>query len=928
MSVGKSIRVREKMPLGNSISWSAKWASCKVCFVFVIAMACLRAGPADAEPWPITEFEVFPGPPFAQSWGDAETATYLDQVWSVFQLQDFELVGEIEAALSTAARKYEAMGFPPPKLEPIVTRADGTKAYRVYICNPSWHKNLAIWDQCGLNAAHVIACDDTQGFKDYLYFNSDVFFQAPYLRGPDFATIAHELFHAVHANMASGRGPRACQTGAWISEGLADAVSIDLARELWPGISYKDLYEGEFKGLGLDKEYGIRPYWPQLTHRFGEKGESSTNQYFTSSFWRHLGEWYHAAVANAGRRTGSSQTKSDYRFLVKFLDRPFEGPAGEDTELRWLEEGLRSTPKFATNLARVYSEFIASFADVLRTRIAPGYDGKPLETVPQERLDNYLDTIFSYCREITLSPSNPVAVKEIVALPVSAVCITLTVESAHGADAPETVAVEVSAGPKPRDELTPIWIGKSGGMEVSQLMVLTSKERNDAPAYGMVSLKVNVGTPTVFVVSNVAEYALETELLETSLTFMLSGWDSSMTKAPPDRAVPVRKKARPDDAKGKHEENLDDEFAEGLGKLTSNGQFSADLKVKGESGDCPDKKRQYNLCGPQLEIELELRPAAEVTIATNTTGGFMSQMGAGAVGQIANMSVAEINALHEMQDRLKPSNIEGGRIKIQLPRVEYGFTGSFENALISVSRDGGSSYKARTQTAVVVNSSAFGEPTRRRVPNGKVTIHQYTPLVLYGEFEATLLDTDPSRPYYPPNEVIPIARQVSGHFLVSNPFNNSQYGPDEESFKQQFGLDIAEKATTSDAPLEKMGPQTIEELCALGFDADMLEGLGIEGQCGPGDGPPGDNTASQMECDCSCTEHASPMRQQCEPGCKTEYALCLNENNDPQLIRLQQLLEASDFPPAIREHYISDFQTMNNDDRQILLNMLELFSDQ
>ena len=104
----------------------------------------------------------------------------------------------------------------------------------------------------------------------------------------------------------------------------------------------------------------------------------------------------------------------------------------------------------------------------------------------------------------------------------------------------------------------------------------------------------------------------------------------------------------------------------------------------------------------------------------------------------------------------------------------------------------------------------------------------------------------------------------------------------------------------------------------------MLEGLGIEGQCAPGSGPSGDDAVSEIQCDCSCTEKAGPMRQQCEPSCETEYALCLAENDDPELNRLKQLLEASDFPPVMREQYISNFHTMNSTDRQALLNMLEL----
>jgi hypothetical protein len=43
-------------------------------FVFVFAVVYAMPGPTTAEPWPTTEFEVFPGPPSALSWGDAETA--------------------------------------------------------------------------------------------------------------------------------------------------------------------------------------------------------------------------------------------------------------------------------------------------------------------------------------------------------------------------------------------------------------------------------------------------------------------------------------------------------------------------------------------------------------------------------------------------------------------------------------------------------------------------------------------------------------------------------------------------------------------------------------------------------------------------------------------------------------------------------------
>ena len=897
--------------------------------MLLVCVLLAPAGRVAAEDWPTTEFEVVLGPPIARHWGDGELADYMDQILPLFNLpllsEKLELVDQIEAALSDVAKHYEAMGFPEPLLEPLVTRDDGSLAYRVFVCKQSWLDKLeddlaelryndkearsnpvvvnipflptlrSIWERCGSEnaAAHLGRCGDTAGFRNYIYINRERRFDHGNMDFWDYEVLAHELFHAVQAGSVWGDHSSPCDTGSWIKEGMADAIAGDYVRDHIEGVY--DLTPNR------SKEYGIRNYAIPLSTRLAQW------VYETSSFWRHVAEWYHAAIANAGRRVGSAKTKTNYGYLVHLLKQPMAGAKGSRRELRWLDEGLRSTPRLTTNLARVYAEFIASFADQQRTRIAT-----EKERDSKAALDRFLRFVFggstqpgstgNPCKKIHLSPDEPVQAQYFLLNEVAANCFELTVHSVYGPSIPQQVygpvkpvVVTMSTGLSPRDELTPLWVGKSGGMEVSQFLLFRPENNTVAPVFGTAQFRVNTGEPTRFAIANVAHYAQNSKLLTPTITFTLDGWDSSLTKPPPARKAPVRPKAgqRPDDARGKHEAELDEQFEEGLGRLTPNGLGSTEIqRNEADFGRCAGERKRYNLCGPQLEITLELVSEAAALVAASTTGGFFNQMRAGGVGRFQEMSIAELQALKDMDDEMSPKFIEGGRISIAVPLVDYGFNGSFSNAMLTVSKEGGGIYSATSSRAVAVGGGGLGGPTRRHVPTGQVTIEEYTPFILRGTFEGSLIERRNDRPYEP-DEVIPIVNRVSGRFSIGNPFDHdSEYRADEEFFRQQMGLDVLDNPTMSgDGPVqpsEAFSPDDIRELCEMGIDDHL------------------------------------PRAELCQTECAAEYQQCALNSGDPQMQALLELLNNSAFPEELKQQYIAEFPGMNQEDRQMLLELIEL----
>ncbi|MDX1409451.1 MAG: hypothetical protein R3330_14990, partial [Saprospiraceae bacterium] len=223
-----------------------------------------------------------------------------------------------------------------------------------------------------------------------------------------------------------------------------------------------------------------------------------------------------------------------------------------------------------------------------------------------------------------------------------------------------------------------------------------------------------------------------------------------------------------------------------------------------------------------------------------------------------------------------PKFIEGGRINISIPRIDYGFKGSFEHALMTVSKEGGGVYAATTSSPVSVNLGGLGGPSLRRVPNGKVTIEEYTPFILRGTFEASLVERRNDRPV-DPHETVPVVNHISGRFSIVNPFeSDTDYRADETSLREQVGLDLLDNPGMSGdgpvKPMEALSADDIRELCEMGIDDHMLEGIGVTGGCQGSQGGQGPPT-----CRCDCEEFNSPEAEACQVECAAEYLQCADQ---------------------------------------------------
>lgn len=316
----------------------------------------LVAGPAawSADPpvqrWPIKEFEVVSARPWIDASGpfDAwlnrlseQSGAEFDQRMAAEEPLNLAMRDAMEDYLNRAARQLEAWGFPPPRLEPIVTRRDGKRAYRVFYTDLAdasgeyWYKRRGYE---GLRRRPVIILS---GSSDTLSWP----IQTGSTRGVTVSpfgksVLGHELFHAVQYSMPFFRSG-SYDVGDWVAEGTAEAVGEDLYRIL----------EGMF-GQDAERAWGLRNYAIRLpVQRVSARATPPLATYGTASFWRYLAE-LHARPRHG--KPGPDPQSVDYGYLVALFNRT-AGSSGAAAELRWLDEGLREAQRIgAKGLYRIF----------------------------------------------------------------------------------------------------------------------------------------------------------------------------------------------------------------------------------------------------------------------------------------------------------------------------------------------------------------------------------------------------------------------------------------------------------------------------------------------------------------------------------------------------------------------------------------------
>lgn len=727
-----------------------------VLVTLLVAASAAHAAEGVRQSWPVKEFEVVSARPW-QSWQPVErwlnllreqAGQELDETMRGDEILNLQLKEDMEAYLSRAAHQLEAWGFPPPKLEPVVTRPDGRRAFRVFYTDPQADEQWAgkyIPD----NSRHVSPIE-VQGTRTVMYLSGmrGALSQASGSSGARLtddgkATLGHELFHAVQFAMpffATGSASK----GDWITEGTARAVGYDLLQVI----------EGRARSTSAARRWGQRRYTDPLP-RYRQSGQSiaPSDTYNTSSFWRYLAE-LHARPRQG--KPGPAAQAVDHGYLAGLFNRRLEG-SGMADELRWLDEGLRLEQRIgAKGLNRIYPDFVSTYAAYGEHRARGQQKWRSLS--------------FGSCTYFRISPDKLEHGTLLTLEPVSARCIEV---DARAFPEPVTFTVQVQAATAALAAQTVL--GTAGGQRVSHDPMLAKPPFPQGEERPWVATTVFLSTPgemQPLILANVAEDSWSTEGQKVFVRVSTSGYVTSLdgpatpTESP---AQPVEPSPGPSGAR----QAASSDMRTAVKRTVQAGITVASMERQPEAvRGCRGDYRRLNFCGPQLVITMRRQAAStDIMSATLDAGGFFGQAMAGAGAMLDNFPEVIDSARRAMHEK---EYTDAGTIHLSMPYVDYGFTGRLTNVRMTVTREGGGEY-----VAVGPRDIEAGRMTLFP-PSAEVDIEEYTPTLMAGTFSAQLIDpqslpggtiplaAQESRP------TLPVARRIEGRFFVTAPWRDDE----------------------------------------------------------------------------------------------------------------------------------------------------------
>lgn len=790
----------------------------------LIVLMLAWGGPAmAAERWPTLEFEVFEGyaPPKSERAAakarteglerfdvPAPTATPLSPA----------LKAEMQSYLSSVAAEYQRMGFPPPRLEPIVTRADGKKAYRVY-----WYAFGDVSHMAGQKltpARASYACKGeslavlmhlnarTEGPDGHLIRLARSTGQVPgmldRLTEKGYGDLAHELFHTVQRGTAFFDAN--CYPPAWLVEGMAEAVGHDMAWKL-RGVLSRPAREQRHR-------WGFRPYnigfvpEPANAMEFG---------YGTSSFWRYLAELernMQSRSTPAPRPDASLVIRTDafdYGYLVRLLSDPTRLPgsnqASDSTRLSysnqtldWLHGNLKADRRLRLGFDRAFADFQTVFADYGRHRFVS-------DQTPAERVDRVQKLTLGGCEEYRLDVSAPMS-PSLVRLSLKAIgagCIRL-VRADRGT---EPLLIDVRAL-VPKGMATSLYAGVSGEPSATAATVADDGSGREVAAW---AVELAPGSVVDLVFVNVHKTPSKTQAVDIEVGFAISGWQWTGPPAPRASAAPAPDRTATRAAKrrtpGSGEESKPVLQGPGAARLE---REQAQSPPRGCRWPYPDATLH---CQPTMQVVLRRLPRwlAWQEAAAGPDEDDLASEGA-LLAFTASRSSDALDALDDLQ------------VRIRLPQVDHGFTGTIDNVLITVSGGGWPELVSRGPRNAARGGLAY------YAASGQMTIERYDPLEFRGSFRGGVVELPPPG-VFKGQTPLDVQATVSGRFTVGRPWeHDDRYEPvlpDPETFFSEI-IDQLPGSLRTDprfAPSEKSSDPT-----------------------GPGAGRSGSVVASG--CDCSC----------------------------------------------------------------------------
>lgn len=810
-------------------------------------MALIAAPHTTAEAaWTTQKFQVFAGAPYQRADGAVEVMGY-DWAEAEDWFPGFDR-GEVERAFNAAAAWYSKEGFPEPLLEPIVQTENGP-AYRVYVCTEAWWASLQVsqfiqelqslftgpqahvshWSSCGRDlggdasvwAAYNGRCAIEKGARPLFFINAEgPAFKNGKLTAQGYQTVAHELFHAIQANTVMGNSPKPCDLGKWIGEGQADAVATDVLDKVWPGIPQPG------NDGWISKKHGIRPYHETLAR--------DPSGYPVSSFWRFLADLngsYDYLI------TGRDGSPGVFDFEVH--------EAGKwQSEASWLDGGLYA--KFNMRLNQLLGLFMNDYS----MRIAPlsWTSGDAEKDLPR-----WVKGVLGDCENITLSDRKPSQIFSRNMAPVAGDCAWLTVGVAQA-----TAQVSLQAETDDLAVFKDIWIGLAGGNTVLSEGVAAGKSPSDpSKSIGIWhNFTVPSGFPVLLTFTNAADDPEKSKRRVVIFDISLSSSDNNLrgnAPAGPGKAAPPAQKP----SYNKHTQTLPKKTAATSRMITEQKRLDKEALSPYAAGSTSVALRptepscyepfKYTACGPYTSIGMELMPGTYLNLGQSAgTGGMASQVFSSMMGQALSNPFDAQEVMTELSEKLK--SIDASSVYIMVPFIDYGFTGSIDNARISTTVDG-------------MHMQSIGplDGSQQSPLIGSVTIEEYTPMRVRGSFSAPLAWFEPA----PAPDQPPIYRRgptLTGTFYHVAPWlEDSRVARIELQSQTEIADDIGH---------------------ALGVPAATMRSLrqqgAIPGGPSPGSGAPGSGGSAAAVgggCDCDCVNKGA-VDELCEFFCEEEFAAC------------------------------------------------------
>jgi len=815
-------------------------------FAGIVAGAQVHAQDTTAPRWPTTEFEVSTQKPGLFD----EAGNELYNFYSFLKVDITDAQREaIAQAMHEIAEYLQAQGFRPPNLDQTWS---GDK-YMIHVVDIDRERGGAYYRDCLLN---ILPSEIMIEFKPHgrrMFDGTET-----KLSRHTYSILAHELFHAVQRNYSSF-DDFGCTWGGWIFEGTAKAVGDHVAEVMTGQAPPPDDFQNHLYA---------RPYDFELRHvREFELFRSTADhiEYDTASFWMWLAEQYKTKdrlppIENPGAKG------RDFSYIHKFLETDasdeadslfFDDPT-EAEIMTWLDVSLRF--HFRTTLPRAYADFVTSYAAYV-----PGRSKS--EIIDGE---SWRKQVLGGCPQLELSEAEPIGYTTLDFKAIASRCVEIGLDTR---DKVQLVIVGRGLGPSPaRKALAGMSVGVPGTSQIRQadLFELGGPDQPNAlppnqsgsfAGHDVMASWTVCFDPQVdeaIVIANVSGVGSEQlHKGEVEFAIMHADWYASLTNVGPqlseaelvldcDGKLKKTFAATAEQGAATDAEKAYDKVKSDLAGVSTHTMSAASVGRSPNEHPC-GQPFQWIACGPMTRVSLRLAPGTFGDLAaTSGRGGLLAQM----TGMLQASGQAVLDGSYQAWLE-RVTEIPGHEIRLHFPLIDYGFTGTFNNAYITAQMPG------RKALESIGPTDAIPGPGTRFPLNGTVTVTEYSPEIMRGSFSGTMVygeDHDPSSPNQ--QQTLPVRHELKGDFVVAAPILNDRrirrLDPHEY---QDFRADLELIFPGLQGLLENGAPAG-----AVSLASDPAAGLSASASTG-------------RRCDCSCN-YSDTASSVCSTWCEPVYKAC------------------------------------------------------